>query len=306
MVARLLMGSRLYGTSNETSDFDIKTIKMPSAHDILMGRTNVIYQPVGQVNPETNEDEEITDLVHFFNRLRSGNTAEIESLFCTEENTLKASSTWREIVKQRMNLISKDIGNMLGFIVSNANKLQIDVPVVEQILTYLEKENQDNPARSTRLGTQRILHSVFQANNPLIYFTEIENAEDVPMTHIVIFGKAIPKNIRLANACKIVRGIIRAGKENNVSKSHYNALRLAEEAVDLLKNGEILFPRINAGQLIDIKNGNYSITRVKNMIDERVVQIKNLQKHTDLPDRFSEEIAEQIICAAHRETVIFG
>lgn len=80
-------------------------------------------------------------------------------------------------------------------------------------------------------------------------------------------------------------------KAGGTSKDLYHAFRLAEQAYELAKNGEIVFPRPNADFFIKIRNGDIPVEVIEPCVDtfEKLTQSILASDLCPLPDEKNRE-----------------
>lgn len=115
-----LTGSRVYGTSNENSDWDYRGVCIPSNPIYYIGagwRKFEHYEyPEG--------DKIIYDLRKFIKLAASGNPNILELLFIPSKYWVEAGPIWKELVKRRDWFLSKQVkGPFYGFATSQYKKI---------------------------------------------------------------------------------------------------------------------------------------------------------------------------------------
>jgi len=86
-LARVTYGSHLFGTNNEKSDLDIKSVMVPSVREILLGEVNwsrAIDADYSRANTADDVDDERHDLLRFMHLLAAGQPMALEMLFAPD------------------------------------------------------------------------------------------------------------------------------------------------------------------------------------------------------------------------------
>src|SRR3990172_6857401 len=93
LLVNCLTGSRLYGTANDTSDYDYRGVTLPPLE--------VLIDPFESFNVADSfdgEDKAIYDLDNFFKLAADNNPNLLELFYCPEENMTYQSNIWKYMV----------------------------------------------------------------------------------------------------------------------------------------------------------------------------------------------------------------
>ena len=119
VIMKAVAGSHLFGTNTPSSDKDFKGVFLPDPRDILLNKTQeVISKTTGDDKTKNSKDDvdvELYSLTKFMKMVTDGDTVALELLFTPEEMIIESTHEWREILKNRNNLISKSIKNAIGY-----------------------------------------------------------------------------------------------------------------------------------------------------------------------------------------------
>ena len=120
-IVSIKFGSHLYGTSTPTSDLDLKSIYIPDARDILLGRVKgsiATKRPKaeGEKNYAGEVDEESYSVQRYLALLSEGQTVATDILFAPDWSTIETPAPeWREIVANRHRLITRKSAAFVGY-----------------------------------------------------------------------------------------------------------------------------------------------------------------------------------------------
>jgi predicted nucleotidyltransferase len=123
-----LVGSRLYGTNIEGSDYDYKAVALPEAEDLL-GLHDLARKHWDVANPkETPGETTVYSVTHFLSLCVTGNPTVTELLFsCPVFCPCPPDDVWSHVVKPFAinNLLSKKVvGSYGGYIVDQFNRVK--------------------------------------------------------------------------------------------------------------------------------------------------------------------------------------
>lgn len=96
--------------------------------------------------------------------------------------------------------------------------------------------------------------------------------------------------------------VVKAGEEDFELMS--TRLRVAQQFYQILTEGKITFPRPNAAQLIQIKEGNASGIAVLNLIDDIFTKIEYAFDEKNISDSFPSERARRFVLMLHLKQVL--
>ena len=275
-----LVGSRLYGCSREDSDFDIRSIYTLSAKELLNPFKN--EKQITRQNKE--EDDVAYELSFFFCLAAQCNPNILELLFVPEDPkyTYSMHPAFKLVRDNRHLFLSKELFyRFTGYMKSQIHRLHNHA-------AWFKNPPDKHPKREDYFIpsclTNEYLAQIVNFPPEIIvdeYRKYIDNwrqyLEDKKRYQVyqVWLKERNPKRAALEKAY---------GYDTKFA-SH--AVRLAFETKELLINGNITFPLINAKDLLDIKNGLWTIEEVLNFADtayaslEKVMQLSTLPRHAD-------------------------
>lgn len=302
-IVQMPFGSRAYGTNIETSDYDTKAIYIPSAKDLLLckGQKTLNYKVEGN-------DFEAIPLREFINQAIAGQTYALDMLFCTEVK--EKTAEWDFIVQNRSKLLSRNIKPMVGYAKAQAMKYSLKGSRLNAVkdMIYLFTKSNNKDLKLSDLVLSIKVHYL----NEFIKFKEIEGPQGKE-THLEVVGKYFPLTASVEyvlEKLEIMRdkyGDRAKDVEENKGldlKALYHAVRVCDEALELLTTGNITFPRPNAQQLLDIRNGLVTFEEISSILDQRNEEIEQALKTTTLPEKADEEFWNNFVFETYSKEVI--
>lgn len=310
----LEFGSTLYGTRTPDSDTDYKSIYMPTARQIVLGdyhRTINLgkKKKKGERNTKEDIDIEIFSVDQFLNLFAEGQTLALDVIFAPNERFVaKNPANWhifKEIRDNKERLISKNVNAFIGYARKQAAKygvkgtrmdaLKMSMDAIGPLPPYDRLQEHQDVITDLLKASQELVNL---EKTPLIEMEMKPNTQGVlNQPHLFICGRYIPMAIRVKDALEIVTKIYneygeRSRKANLAGgvdfKALSHAVRVNSEGVELLKTGNITFPRPDAELLTKIKTGGFLFEQVSEMITSGVEELIEAEKTSTLqahPDR---------------------
>ena len=291
-IVKMTFGSHLYGTNTPQSDMDFKAVYIPSARDILLGRVKDVIststKPTGQLkNGAGDVDTETYALHKFLKLVCEGQTVALDMLFCPREfrpsEHIEDPYIWEEIVKNKDKLICKKYMSFVGYCRTQANKYGIKgsrMAAVEAVVAAIQGLS----------GVKRIeeykewLQGVCDKHPEHVKFvTSLDNNIGKDVEFFEVCGKKQPvrNTIFQARDCyyRIWHEYGERARQAKINegidwKALSHAVRIGEQAIELLTTGNVVFPRPNAGHLIRIKQGDYTYEYVAARIEQLLADIE--------------------------------
>ena len=308
-----LSGSHIYGTNVATSDKDYKGIVIPDSNSILLQtalrtRNNASNKAEGVRNGPEDCDREYFALHYFMKLLIDGQTHPVEMLFIPSKFWTETSPEWEEIVGYRHLLVSKKLTAFVGYAKNQANKYSAKgerLATVEAFVKFLKTCFGMSPLKAYGDELSAII-----AQYPK--YSRIENIENGGkiLPHLEVCGRKIDLNASVEYALNCYEWVYKeygdrakASVEGVDWKAVMHAIRIAEEAVEILRDGAITFPRPNVSLLLDIRNGKIKYDMVMDYFETLLEDINSASKVTALPETPNTALADRIITMAYADAV---
>lgn len=261
-IFRTIYGSRLYGTDNESSDYDVKSVYLPTPEEMLFNTGRLAPVHTEYIKNGVKYDCENIPLQVFFKLAAEGQTMAYDMLFAPEDMWLKEAgedfSFWKEILKNRNLFITKKCLNFVSYSIGQAIK-------------YSKKGESLNELRKaiSCLSTVRDFHApirkaIQEYPDSFRFKYELKDAQNNER-YIVIQNMTFPvgaavKTVVEGLESKIAKYGMRAqaaaDSDGKDLKALSHALRALAEAEELADTGEIIFPLKKAEEIKAVKYGH--------------------------------------------------
>jgi hypothetical protein len=262
-----ISGSHLYGTARPESDIDIRGVFIPT-EEFYLG----FMQKVEQVESHV-PDETYWEITKFFRLCIDNNPNILELLFIPLDSqyTKICTPEWREIIANRELFLSTKVRHTFsGYAASQLHR-------IKQHREWLLNPPQKKPERRDfGLPETNVI-----TKDQLNAYDELKDRGEV-MIVSPIFQQILQQEKAYFNASrywdqynhwKVERNKDRADLEAKYGfdlKHASHLYRLIGEGIELLTRGVITFPRPDASDLLDIRNGIYSYDELMSRIDNDI------------------------------------
>ena len=332
-VVRTIAGSHLYGCSVPSSDKDFKAVALTFPKDILLQRA--FGSHVNKTNPDNNAkntsedvDSETHSLHRYLGLLMEGQTMALDMLFTPEEFIIEKSPIWDVIVKNRNKFLHRGMTSFVGYCQNQANKYSVKgyrLGAARRIVDFIENKMKTSVNPFSRLidhedglrelveAYQKELKETENGDPDVMRFVTISGKGVKPdELHLEVCGRKTPLHNPLGKAHDIYKRVYdNYGKRSQMAEANsadhkalYHAVRVASEALELLKTGHITFPRPEAALLLRIRKGEVPFKDVSDMIHQGLVDVENAMENTVLPEKPDRAYAEDLICSVYADLVL--
>lgn len=314
----VLAGSHLYGTSTPASDFDYKAVCLPSLDDLLMNvkLTNRKEKPEGlgasdkMLAGET--ETEYLPLQVFLDDVFAGQTYAVEVLFALlqgkaefSQSTLFMAPLLPKFQQLASRFVTRDVKKMMGYAVGQAKNYGVKADrhatfaLAYNLLMELDPMDEGGNLPAKRLADVDLTQLLAL---PYVKMTTIKNAkggyEDAPALEVC--GKTFPLTNKVVTvAHSLILTLEQYGhrvKQFSGTGADYkalsHALRVAEQAVELVTTGKLVFPRPNAALLLEVKNGQHNVDDVLAKFEHMFETLDKEVAVSKLPERTPELVKE--------------
>lgn len=330
IIFRTRFGSHLYGTNTPASDEDWKSIRMPTAREIVLGNTKETIAIKDRYNKAEKEknlpgefEEECFTLKQYLKLVSEGQTVSLDMLFAPlkfwDGSSLltpsysRKNDVWYDIQANRHKLISKKSGAFVGYCRQQAKKYGIKgsrVAAVRSALEYLKT-----------MDPQRKLGDFGGALHDFVYgleFVSIENIQQTSGTWIMyleVCGRKLQFTSKVGECVKVLQHLMdeygqRALQaENNEGidwKAMSHAVRIGEQAIELFQTWNIEFPRRNAEFLLQIKRGELPYKQVAELVEQNFIDVELSSQVSSLPEDVDHEWINDFVFDIYRDVVTKG
>jgi hypothetical protein len=301
-IASIIHGSRLFGTDDSQSDTDVKSVWLPSARDILLGRTDwtVFKSDPTRLKAAHDIDQERHDLYRFLKLVSSGHPVAIEMLFAPEAaHDREPHDAWWEAVTRAGSIVPASVGNFMGFIEEQSAGFGVGgerVQAVSAAMEVLEEAKARDPKASVAEVAEAV---VAAAGSPHVKIDEKPDG-----AYLLIAGRSTPFANKVGVAHRLAwmflesfdaktKKLASGDRRNWSTVAH--AIRLAEEALELSTTGRITLPRPNAAELLDIRSGRIPADDIATRMEMLIPAVKEAAKSSPLPEAPDIEVIERLV-----------
>lgn len=291
-------GSHLYGTATPTSDIDLKVVYLPLLSNVLLGKKHAIFKQRydaegnkipddGTPMPDNGKEVEYFPLATFARDFIAGQTyaVEIAYAYLKDLEDVGYSNEQDERVKNFIRVLTNEFGtkevySMVGFAikqtmdyVQRGERLNAAEKVRDVILETVEEAK--HIAAHIRLDDEingrRVLDVVAEKTGLKI---GLNTGGNKPIRSLELNGRSYLETSALSHVLTAVEKLIacygerstKAAKTDVDFKSLSHAVRVYQQSIELLETGKLTFPRANATQLLEIKEGRANLEDVKALL----------------------------------------
>lgn len=310
-IVRVQHGSHLYGTSTADSDLDYKGVHLPSAQRIILQRaedviTNNTKTNTTGKNQPGDVDEQSYSLQKFFGMLSAGDTVATEILFAPAPFILAEDAMWSDLREIGRSLINRQCKGFVGYCRRQAAKYGIKgsrMAAVRRLLDILDAEvTLGNGLR--KLATIDGVLQQFAQDEEHADWVNIPSPNGTDLWHIECCDRKMPMTTAIGEAHKVYSTVwdnygdrARAAMNNEGIdwKAVSHAVRVAEQAIELLSTGHITFPRPNAPELLLIKQGALRYSNVSAQLEQLVEEVEQVAMTSNLPEKSDQALIDRVV-----------
>lgn len=315
IVVRVEFGSHLYGTSTASSDHDYKSVYVPCADDILLQRVkgslgHKVKRYEGDKNSPEDTDDEMYSLQRYLGLLAEGQTVTIDMLFTPEP--LITSALWAEIRANKDLLLTKRSAAFVGYCRTQANKYGIKgsrVAAAKEAAEFFK-------THLAHLGTTAKLHEIAGLLPSLAgEHTHILELATTP-GNTEHFIDCCNRKVSFGNTIKAASEIYSRiydnyGKRAKLAQTNEgidwkalsHAVRVANEALELLATANVTFPLPNAAHILEIKRGSLPYESVAEEIEGLLEAVEHAAETSTLRDEPDHQFIDALVSRVHKESI---
>lgn len=325
-LVKFVHGSHLFGTSTPSSDKDFKGVVVPSRRDLLLGRypdtsyNQTTKEDKRAKNTSEDVDQEMMTFKGFLRLLEEGQAMALETLFAPESQVLEMHPAWREVVlSNRDKLVHKGVSAFFHYAKAQAARYGVKgsrVAAVRSTLEFLSSlEEGKKLSEYAKDGDARLLDFVRSfgerpslGDSPLVAVTQCKGPNGTVADHLEVCNRKIPfhATVKYASECfqrifdEYGKRALEAERHENIDwKALSHAVRVGDQAIELLTTGKITLPRPNAGLLLAVKQGQLAYDAVAAMIETRLTEMIVLQAWSTLPDKLDRNMLDDMVERVH-------
>ena len=322
-LVELRAGSHLYGTATPASDIDLKAVTLPAARDILLQRarptvTEERTKQRGERNLPGDVDRERYSLQRFLDFVLAGQPLALEMLFAPDAvMTAPPDPLWRAVQALAPRLVSRQATPFLRYCRLQAERYGSKgarAAAARQALALLEAAEAAQ-GTTARLAVIEPMLTTFAESTPHAALIDLPVGGGRDMRHLELCGRKVPLHASIKAAREMAARLLAeygartllAEQDGGVDwKALSHAVRVGQEAIELLTTGRLVFPLAGAGHLLDIKLGQVPYEAVADEIAHLLRAVEAAAARSVLPDEPDREAAEDLVLQAYRQQVLGG
>lgn len=321
-IVQMQHGSLLYGTNTPLSDLDLKGVHLPSGRAILLQAVkqseDVIDRKIKVSTTKKNSAEDVDDqsfsLSKYLHMITKGDTNAIEMLFAPEHNIVFADPLWDEVRSVGRRLINRKCRGFVGYVQRQVSTYSVKggrLKTVQEVLTVLEQAVIDHGTTAKLLVIDELLDKLSAQHE----FCSIQNIESQGkrLPHFICVDRKMPFFATIKSARDLMAKVLdeygdrarRAMQNDNVDwKAVAHAVRIAEEAAEVLRDGVITFPRPNAAELLSIRRGEHNYDAMGERIQMLVNEVEDISISSLLPEESDLALLNDFVFCHHLNQVV--
>jgi len=307
ILAKIIAGSKLYGTSIPTSDNDFRSIYLPTLQECVLLKAKDV------IEDKSEEDTSIFSLQKFLRMCQEGQSIAIEILCAGPEHRISTSPFFEYIHDNRKLFFSKNMNSFIGYARNQSSKYTSRVDRLneaEAIVKYLS-ENEYKKQHFSFPQQANKLSDVWEGLPISPNATKGENPQNknVDKRAYFVCGRELQATVTTSHAIQVIGDIVKTyGERVRKAKSSeldYKALahafRAGYQVKQIMETGDLKFPLPESEYLRDMRMGK--INFVDNHLDEKLndlmSEVQGLIDNSDLPDRVDMKIVDDLILKAY-------
>jgi RNA repair pathway DNA polymerase beta family len=318
-VVCIKFGSHLYGTDTPESDIDYKAVHLPSAEEILLQRVRASVSSrrdkrEGEKNSVGEVDEESYSLQRYFELLVSGQTVAIDMLFAPSSCLLETSPLWFVIQSNRPRLLTKKSTAFVGYCRTQANKYGIKgsrVAAARDAMLFFKEHYDRLGATAKVFEVEALLPSLLGEHIAIVQ--QVVNRDGDIGTYIECCNRKVDFNATIKQGYEVFNRIHENyGARAKMAQRHEgvdwkalsHAVRVGQEALELLETGSITFPLANAQHILEIKKGRIPYQAVAEEIEGLLIAVEESSISSSLPDSADTDFIDSLVADVHKGIVM--
>ena len=312
-------GSHLYGTNTKNSDVDIRGVFVPRANHIIMNSQKDVFRANSKDDPTAKNcpddiDFEMIAMRRVIQNIAKGDPGALDLLFSTplvKEGAIFGTTTgeWDFIWENRDLLLSRRIGAFSGYCMKQVAKYGIKgsrVQAAEKALHLMRQAERSLGPKAKVMKLEEQWESEL-SDNEHCWIVERKGHK-----HFECCNKLVPFTASIETAISIFDMLVKAYGERARKardnegvdwKAVSHAQRVLEQGIELLATGEITFPRPNAEELIQVKEGMLPFASVQTKLDGLLERFKRVQHRSSLPNEPARYAVERLVGTIYGHSV---
>ena len=269
-------GSKLYGTADKNSDTDIRGVFLPSKDSLLLGQVNdnigITTGNTNSKNSESDVDITLHSIHKFFNLLQKGETGSLDVLFSMWSGSIlyenKQFVEWCKTNYKQ--IVTSKVDAFVGYSIQMQKRYNIKGARFSELVLF--KELLTSKYSNHKSDKIELLFPLFGRENSYKYIMLVEAPAPRGLvgdwTYLEVLGRKYAFNVTIDYLIDTVDKLIASygyrvkNTDSFDYKSLYHSVRVIDECLELVSSGFITFPRPNAVELYNIKQGKVEVDEI--------------------------------------------
>lgn len=305
IVVETLFGSHLYGLDTPNSDKDYKGIVLPTAKQILLGKSNFHLDRSSNSSNTKNTKDDVDrsyySLSYFIDLACKGETVALDMLHGSLAMCTHTSDAWEYLVANKHRFYTKSMKSYIGYVRKQASKYGIKgsrVGELEKIIAFLEQFSGDVVVGSLDFPESEFGKWIEYKGNNYYEFAGSKFQDNLRISYMLDTLSKIYKNY---------------GERSKLAKDNLgvdwkavsHCLRAGYQAKDIFTKGYFEYPLTETDFLLKVKSGQLDfLSEVEPEIDRITKEVLALSDASNLPEEADRLFWDQFIIDVHSEIVI--
>lgn len=315
IIVKMQFGSHVFGTNVPDSDLDYKSVFIPDKRDILLQRAPKTIQTSTKADKTAKNgagdiDHEAFALHQYMKLLLEGQTVSLDMLFTPKQFWEDYSFIWELIQDKRQEFLHRNILSFVGYCRTQANKYGIKgsrMRAVKDVLTHMQGfvSGIDIESCSLDLLIKDCAH-LQGIDGDLVKYAQVEHRGKT-YDYFEVCGRKFELTAQVGYVVGCLQKIYdNYGKRARMAETNegvdwkalMHAVRISDQAIELLETKNIEFPRPNADFLLKVRCGEVPYKEVAARIESNLEVLNGLE--SVLPKKPNRILAEDIVLEAYQ------
>jgi hypothetical protein len=258
-------------------------------------------------------DSDVYSLQRFLGLVAEGQTVALDILFAPEwAMSEPPAPEWREIAANRARLLTRKSAAFLGYCRQQANKYGIKgsrVAAARNALAFLERAHETHGPTAKLREVATGIDAMIAEHSTL---ADIKLADGNTIRHWDVCGRKMPYTTSIKSARDVMARLVdeygqralQAESQQGVDwKALSHAVRVGNQALELLRTGAVTFPLPNAAHVLRIKKGELPYQEVAAEIEALLEEVEAAAAVSHLPAEPDHAWIENFVADVHRREV---
>lgn len=303
ILGKCVHGSRLYGLENEQSDFDYKSIHLPSVTDCLLLKAT---QTENTKVEEKNEEYESFALQKFLHLCTSAQDCVIAMLHAPKSRVIIDSEIYEALRVHRDKFYTKSMKGSLGYAKGQSVKYALRADRMNAVKAFL-----DILRNAEKNGVARLYQIYDDLPDGPYYFKGIEERNNtVDKRYFECAGKKLTATVAISYALEIFENLynqygdrvkIAASLDAHDYKSISHAFRCGYQLRAIYEDGGFEYPLRETKFIKDVKFGKISYIdgNLDAKLNDLITHVEELSEKSNLPAKVDQKWVDNLILATY-------